>query len=106
MLRLNGEVVGVFQEIEQFGRSITDRNLRPEGFIFSGRGQLFGKEGTAYDKALAALERVKGCRAADSKRPIEHCNWSFLSEYLDTDRWAWAAALSRPAPFKPCLAPG
>ena len=38
VLRLNGEVVGVFQEIEQFGRSMSDRNRRSEGLVFSGFG--------------------------------------------------------------------
>jgi len=93
VLRLNGEVVGLFQEIEQFGRSMTDRKARPEGFIFSGDGQLFGTEGPDYDKALAAIELVKACRGAGGTPPAEHCNWEFFRAYFDTDKWAWSAAL-------------
>ncbi|MBI4241879.1 MAG: right-handed parallel beta-helix repeat-containing protein [Candidatus Rokubacteria bacterium] len=92
-LRVNGEFVGLFQEIEQFGRSIPDRHGRSEGFIFAGHGQLFGKEGPGYDKALAAMERLKDCRVSEVAPPSEDCDWDFIDEYLDTDRWAWAAAL-------------
>jgi hypothetical protein len=93
VLRLNGEVVGLFQEIEQFGRSMADRSGRPEGFIFSGDGQLFGTEGTDYDKALAAIDLVKACRGPRDTPPAEHCSWEFFRTYFDTDKWAWAAAL-------------
>lgn len=93
VLRLNDEVVGLFQEIEHFGRSISDRNGRPEGYIFSGLGQLFGKEGLAYDKARAAIELVIGCQGGPVA-PAEYCDWEFVQDYFDVDRFAWAAALS------------
>jgi hypothetical protein len=93
VLRLNGEVIGLFQEIEQFGRSITDRNLRPEGFIFSGNGQLFGKEGAAYDKARAASDRVRACGERGQPSRTD-CDWAFVRTYFDTERWASAAALA------------
>ncbi|MCP4004602.1 MAG: hypothetical protein GY725_10435 [bacterium] len=94
VLRVNSRTVGLFQEIEHFGRSMVDRTGRPEGFIFSGYGQLFGKQGAAYDKAGPAMERLKSCNTAEAAEPAPHCaQWSFLRDYLDVDRWAWAAAL-------------
>ncbi len=93
VLRVNGRTLGVFQEIEQFGRAMGDRSGRPEGFIFSGYGQLFGKEGFGYDKARAAMTKFETCRADDGKPVPADCNWEFLRKNFDVDRWAWAAAL-------------
>jgi len=94
VLRLNGEVVGVFQEIEHFTRSISDRNGRSEGYIFSGEGQLFGKEGPAYAKAHAAMELLKGCGELDGAPLAEYCDWQHLGDYFDMDKMAWAGALT------------
>jgi hypothetical protein len=94
VLRLNGNVVGLFQEIEQFGRSMTDRNGRSEGYIFSGRGQLFGKEGPGFDQALAAIERVKRRLEPKDEPDAAVCDWAFFREYFDADRWAWAGAMT------------
>lgn len=93
VLRLNGDVIGLFQEIEQFGRSMADRNRRPEGFIFSGDGQFFGKEGPGYDKAVSAVARMKACSANLGASNAVRCDWGFFRTYFDTDRWAWASAL-------------
>ncbi len=93
VLRLNGNVIGVFQEIEQFGRSMADRNGRPEGFIFSGAGQLFGKEGPGYDKASAAVGLLLAFSANSRVSTDPDSDWGFVRAYFDTDRWAWAAAL-------------
>lgn len=93
VVRMNGDVVGVYQEIEQFGRSMMDGNGRPEGYIFSGYGQLFGKEGAAYDKARAAMDLILPWdKTSKDSRPA-NCTWTFLQEYFDTDRMAWAAAM-------------
>lgn len=95
ILRVNGKVLGLYQEIEQFGRSIYERNGRTEGYIFSGDGQLFGNEGAAFDKATQAIELVKQCQASDDSAAADHCrDWKFINDYFDTDRWAWAAAMS------------
>ncbi len=93
VLRVNDEVIGVFQEIEQFGRSISDRNLRPEGFIFSGDGQFYGDEGSGYEKAARAMELVGQCNRAGGAEPPSHCDWNFFNAHFETDRWAWAAAI-------------
>ena len=92
VLRVNGETVGVFQEIEQFGRSMSDRNRRSEGVMFSGSGQVFGQEGSgpAWEKARAAIGLVQECT---QKEPADHCTWEFFREYFDVDRWAWAGAM-------------
>ena len=92
VLRLNGEVVGVFQEIEQFGRSMSDRNRRSEGLTFSGSGQVFGPEGSgpAWDKAQRAIALVRECTQAE---PEDHCTWDFFRKYFDENYWAWAGAM-------------
>ncbi len=94
VLRLNGTVVGVYQEIEHFTRSIADRSGRSEGFIFSGEGQLFGKEGHGYPQAKHAMELLKGCGELDGAPLAEHCHWDGLSDYFDMDKLAWAGALT------------
>jgi hypothetical protein len=92
---VNGEVLGLFQEIEQFGETIPARNRRSEGYIFSGLGQLFGNEGVNFDQATHAIDLVRQCFADESGSVGRHCqDWSFASDYFDTDRWAWAAALT------------
>ena len=73
VLRVNDETIGVFQEIEQFGRSMSDRNRRPEGVIFSGSGQVLGqgvhlwRQGFKCAKRCICLgtlvEPCLGCRA-------------------------------------------
>jgi hypothetical protein len=73
---------------------MADRNGRPEGFIFSGEGQFFGKEGLGYDKALAAIERVMVCDGAEDSPPASCCDWAFFREYFDVDKWAWAGAIA------------
>lgn len=92
VLRVNGEVVGLFQEIEHFGRRLIERANRAEGYIFGGTGQLFGKEGFGYDKARAAFERLRGCLERQDQGPDSECGWKFLDDYFDTDKLAWAAA--------------
>ncbi len=92
IVRVNDELQGLFQEIEQFGRSMADRTGRPEGFIFSGDGQLFGSEGPGYDKARGAIERVMACRQG-GEPGADGCGWDFFSSYFDVDRWAWAGAM-------------
>ena len=95
VLRINGKVIGLFQEIEHFGPSIADRNRRPEGFIFSGEGELFGKPSAAFPKAERAMALVTSCQPALGGDPPPHCtHWSFIRDYFDTDRMAWAAALT------------
>ncbi len=92
VLRVNGTVAGLFQEIEQFGRSISDRQLRAEGFIFAGHGQLFGDPGLGFDQAQDALQLLVPCQALEGEKVPEHCDWAFFDEYFDIEKWAWAAA--------------
>ena len=94
VLKVNKKVVGLFQEIEHFGRSLTDRTNRPEGHIFSGNGQLFGKPGLAYDKASTAMARLQQCANVSTQMDKADCDWRFVDEYFDTERLACAAALS------------
>ncbi len=105
VLKINGEVIGLFQEIEQFGRSITDPALRTEGFIFSGFGQSFGASGDdeatadagafGWDKAEPAFRHFATCRDQGSMPPEEGpCDWVFVEQYTDTDRYAWATAMT------------
>jgi hypothetical protein len=95
LARVNGDLLGLYQEIEHFGRGMIDRNGRSEGFIFSGHGQLFGKEGPAFDKASRGIELVTRCYTSPGAPAPAHCrDWGFVRDYLDTDRWAWAAALT------------
>ena len=95
ILRINGEMVGLFQEIEQFGESIPARHRRSEGYIFSGAGQLFGKEGADFDKANRAVDLVRQCVADEAGEVGPHCrDSSFVRDYFDLDRWARAAAMT------------
>jgi hypothetical protein len=95
ILRVNDEVIGLFQEIEQFGKSIPARNHRSEGYIFSGGGQLFGSEGINFDKATRAINLVGQCFADELGQVRSHCtDFDWVSDYFDLDRWAWAAAVS------------
>lgn len=94
VVRLNDEVVGLFQEIEQFGRSIWDRNRRSEGYIFAGHGQLFGNESWDYRKAATAIELVKQCNVLPDSPIAQHCDWEFFRDYFDIEKLAWAAALT------------
>lgn len=93
VLRMNGAVLGLYQEIEQFGRSLTDRQGRPEGYIYSGTGQLFGPEDPNGDKAAAAVALASECWDLE-ENPLEgRCGWDVFQEYFDADKWAWAAAV-------------
>lgn len=99
IVRLNGSVVGLFQQWEHFGRSLADRNRRPEGYIFGGDGQLFGKPGRAHNHAAAAMARIQACLAgqAASADPLalpDGCGWSLIEALFDVDRLAWSAAMS------------
>ncbi len=103
VLKINGEVVGVFQETEQFGQSITDRANRAEGFVFGGRDrwetvpyQVFGpEEGLGWEKAKRALERFWACADQIDDDPGEGpCDWEFASAYLDVEKFARATAMS------------
>ena len=108
VLRLNGDLIGVFQEIEQFGRGMTDRNLRPEGPIFSGFGQVFVRKqkGPIYEKAVVPVARIQECLEANDARFADErvavasgeglpCDWEFLQQHFQLDKWAWAAALAQ-----------
>ena len=95
VVRLNGKVLGLYQEWEHFSRSLADRLGRPEGTIFGGDGQLFGKEGTAYDKAKAAMAQVQACLPKDGAAVAAQCGWPLVSTLFDVDRLAWSAAMSQ-----------
>lgn len=93
IVRINGKVLGIYQEIEQFGRSMADANLRPEGFIYSGHGQFFSVPGSGYDKSLQALGRLMTCHTDPGAPVSPACDWAMIDTYFDTDRLAWAMAL-------------
>ncbi len=103
LLVINDAIVGVFQETEQFGQSITDRANRAEGFVFGGKDrweevpyQVFGREeGLGWEKAKRAVERFWTCRDHIDNDPREGpCDWEFASSYLDTEKFARVAALA------------
>ncbi|HXV61388.1 MAG TPA: right-handed parallel beta-helix repeat-containing protein [Vicinamibacteria bacterium] len=96
VLKINEKVVGLFQEIEEIGRPMLDRGGRSEGFIFDGNGQLAGAPGGfGWDKAESAIKRLLQCKEETSSPPdADPCNWTFLQTYTDTDRFAWAAAVT------------
>lgn len=97
VLKINGNVIGLFQEIEQFGRSMIDRQGRPEGYIFSGAGECLGKEGSDqnWKNAIAAVHKFIACYGQGDNAPSTGpCTWEMLHEYVDVDKFAWAAALT------------
>jgi hypothetical protein len=94
ILRVNGELAAMYQETEQFDRSISDRARRAEGFIFAGHGQLYGPEGLGFSKATEALELLKQCYVDEGATIPGHCDWDFFEEYFDIDKMAWAAAMT------------
>lgn len=53
---INDRVVGIFQEIEQPGKSLADRNGRVEGYIFGGDGKPFIEDDTEkFERAERAV---------------------------------------------------
>ncbi len=98
IVRLNGEVLGLYQEIEQFGESIPARHRRSEGFIFSGSGEVFGKPAPGnpdFELGRRAMDRVLECIPRPGGQPALHCtDWEFVRDHFDTDWWAWATAMT------------
>lgn len=94
VVRLNGAVVGLFQMWEHFGRSIFDRNGRPEGIIVGGDGQRFGEAGNFKAKVDAALQQLVRCTPKRDAQPPEGCGWTWINQVFDVDRLAWSMAMS------------
>lgn len=94
VVRLNGAVVGLFQEWEHFGRSVADANGRPEGFTYGGDGQLFGKEAPVQRKAAVGLKELLACLPERGGSPKAGCGWSMVRRRFDVERLGWSAAMS------------
>lgn len=96
VLRIHGEVVGLFQEIEQFGRAMTDRAGRPEGSIFGGDGELLdGGDGAGPAKARGAVDWLLECQRTSSiEGDSGDCGWATVSQSIDVDKFAWATAMT------------
>jgi len=93
VVRINGAVVGLFQEFEHFSRSVADGNRRPEGYIFTGHGKAYEAPSVAWDKASAAMARVRACAGLDGTDPGGTGCGRDVEAYFDVDRVAWAAAM-------------
>ena len=94
VVQLNGQVMGLYQLFEHFGRSVADRSHRPEGTIFGGDGQIFGREGGAMDKTKVALEEVLACLPGEGAAPTAACGWPLHERLFDHDRMAWSHAMT------------
>ncbi len=94
VVQLNGDVMGLYQLFEQFGRGVSDRAHRPEGTIFGGDGQIFGGEGGAIDKTTVALDEVLACLPRDGAAPSAACGWPMQDRLFDHDRMAWSHAMT------------
>ncbi|MFA6449779.1 MAG: right-handed parallel beta-helix repeat-containing protein [bacterium] len=94
-LKINGRPMGIFQEFEQFGVSITDRNRRSEGVILSVFGQTFDASGDIMPGAKKGLNQFYYCtyKAPYPPNP-EICNWAYIQKYFDVDKMAWASAMT------------
>jgi hypothetical protein len=90
-LELNGDLLGVYQEIEHFREELGVKQYRSEGFFMNGLGELKG--GAALEKnprLLRAAEAVAGCMVECDEATARHV----LDTYLDIDRMAFYAALT------------
>jgi hypothetical protein len=102
ILKINDEVVGLFQEIEQFSRALTDTQDRTEGYIFGGSEgetppyRVFGRPGGfAWEQARRAAELFWSCQEASDAAPDSGpCDWDYASRFLDVDKFAWSLAMS------------
>jgi hypothetical protein len=92
VLRVNDDVSGFFQEIEQFGPSIPMGSGRPEGPLFGGWKQVYGRDDPRFDKAIRAMDVVDSLYEASQDRAAPPCDWEVVDRLFDTDRMAWAAA--------------
>jgi hypothetical protein len=89
VLKINGEVSGLYQEFAQFGRGLLDQGGRPEGHIFDGAGKHYGKEGDGlHIKAKPAVEELKSCL----KNKV--CSEDFLNHRLQVQKFARALAMT------------
>ncbi len=97
VLRINGSVIGLFQEIEQFGRSMIDRAGRTEGYLFSATGQGFTpEEGPAWERAREARDWLVGIGKDPYREEGETrlCTWERMQDLLDIEMFAQATALT------------
>lgn len=91
VVRLNGEVLGVYQEMEHFRKEMAVKQRRSEGFFVSGLGE--GKGGAenerhaGFRKALAAL--VACLESCSSEQASD-----LVSRFFDAEKLATYSALT------------
>ncbi|MCG8460385.1 MAG: CotH kinase family protein, partial [Holophagales bacterium] len=91
-LRMNGDMLGVYQEVPHFRKELAVHQFRSEGFFMSSLGDPKGTDlpdpGSAFGVALGELSRcvLHPCSEADARRLLDH--------YLDVDKLAAYMALT------------
>jgi hypothetical protein len=75
VLRVNGQVWGLYLEIEQPAKEMIARHDRSEGFIFSPHGKLYGRPGPGFEKAAKILELTRSCL---SQKALANPRFPFL----------------------------
>ena len=91
VVRMNGEVLGVYQEMDHFRKELAVQQGRSEGFLVSGLGE--GKGGSensdhpGFNRGLRGMVACqRGCDPAEAER--------LLDDYFDVEKLATYAALT------------
>ena len=67
-VKVNGELLGVYQEIEHFREELGVKQYRSEGFFMSGLGEMKGGAALEKNKRLAtAAQAIAACARAEDK---------------------------------------
>ncbi|NUQ33375.1 MAG: CotH kinase family protein [Planctomycetaceae bacterium] len=95
VLRINGEITGLYQGIEHWGETMISRAKRTEGFIVDCYGEaLSGDQDKAQAIIPPLLEAVRWSAMQAGDLPPEEVRWEHFSRYFDMDKLAWYAALT------------
>lgn len=91
VVRLNGEVLGIYQEMEHFRKELAVKQRRSEGFFVSGLGEgKGGAEKVTHPGFRRALEALVACRAVCPPERAEE----LLDRFFDFERVAFYSALT------------
>lgn len=89
--RLNGRMLGVYQEIEHFGKEMAVNRSRAEGFFFNAKGEgKSGAEASDHPGAKLAVDALVGCLEGCSAEAADE----LLDRYIDEEKMATFAALT------------
>ncbi len=98
VVRVNGEVWGVYHEVEHFRKELAVKQNRSEGWFMNSRGELKGGaenvEHAGFQVAAAAVRRCGDQQRRDAGECDDATMAEVLEKYLDEDKLAVYAALT------------